>query len=209
MAIPNPLPKLSFRQLILVFFSVVVGGIIISVILGQQQLSQLKNNDANTSQALDGQLSSDVVSEDVTLTVTNGPAKQWELTAKTAVYDRTQTQAALGRVSGTFYGSDETPIATFTAPRGRYDDTTKAVTLLADDTQSAKVTGTDPETPMGLTAPKITWSSRNDLVTASGGALLHLGENLVSRGEQAEFTLDFTEVRLSGQAETLLAGSDD
>jgi LPS export ABC transporter protein LptC len=190
---------MSFRSLVLLFFGLLTVGIAASVMIGQQQLNSLNQSTPNNTNK-SGQLSSDIVSEDVTLTVTNGPAKQWELNASQAIYDRKQTQAELTTVSGTFYGSDGEPVAIYHSPNGHYDDTTKAVTLMGGATMESL----DKNNPTGLTAPEIEWSSRSDKVTARGGSILHMGENIQSRSEGAEFTLNFNNIRLIGSVETSL-----
>ncbi len=194
---------MSLRGLMLWFLGGVVSLVVLSMVLAKQQVATTQPETPNMDGTTTG-LEGDIISEDITLTVTNGPSKAWELNAKQAAYNRSQTEAELATVSGTFYNDDEQPVATFTAPKGHYSDKTKAVTLLED----VLITATDPENPATLKSPHITWSSKSDTITAQDGVEMVLANTLKSRGQKAQFTLDFSHVRLSGQTTTELVQDD-
>ncbi len=193
---------MTLRGVMLWFLGGVVSLVVLSMVLAKKQVATTQPipPTQGTQTALEG----DIISEDMTLTVTNGPSKAWELNAKQAAYNRSQTEADLATVTGTFYNDEQKAVATFTAPKGHYSDATKSVTLLED----VVITATDPDNPATLKSPHITWSSRSDKISAEEGVVMVLANTLKSRGQKAQFTLDFSHVRLTGNTTTEFLEND-
>lgn len=165
--------------------------------IAQYQLNSRNANNAEATAKNEGR--ADVVSEHVTLTVTEGAAKKWQLVVDTAVYNKHDGEAQLTGVTGEFYGPNGEAIAHFQSPRGLYNETTKSMTLL----DGATMRSVENKGAL-IQAPTLTWSTRSDRVTATGGVIATVAEGLQSRGQSAEFALDMTDVAFRGGVTTQL-----
>jgi hypothetical protein len=168
--------------------------------MAQYQLNIKNAADMETTASDQG--GSDVVSEHVTLTVTEGAAKKWQLVVDKAVYSKQGGEAKLAGVTGEFYGPSGDIVAHFQSPSGLYDEATKAMTLLGGATmRSAQEDGAL------IKAPTLRWSTRSDRVSATGGVVATVADGLTSKGQSAEFALDMTDVAFRGGVTTQLGAS--
>src|SRR6478609_1868647 len=71
----------------------------------------------------------EMLAHNVSFVVTEGQLKKWKITAETAKYNQSRTDADLTAVSGEFYDKDGKPTLQFMAPKGIYRSEAKAVTL--------------------------------------------------------------------------------
>ncbi|MDH4379445.1 MAG: LPS export ABC transporter periplasmic protein LptC [Vampirovibrionales bacterium] len=168
--------------------------------VAQYQLNSRHANNEEVASNNEGR--ADVVSEHVTLTVTEGVVKKWQLVVDTAVYNKHDGEAQLTGVTGEFYGASGEPIAHFQSPRGVYDETTKSMTLL----DGATMRSVENKGAL-IQAPTLKWSTRSDRVTATGGVVATVADGLQSRGQRAEFALDMTDVAFTGGVTTQLGAS--
>lgn len=137
----------------------------------------------------------DIIGENVTFTITELDRKKWELRVKRAVYDKDRSGARLEEVTGEFYNDEGQPVATFSAPKGKYTNEDKVVTL----THGVTVASID-EKGGKLKAPSMTWSSKSEQVMAEGGVELNMGGYATAKAEKCRFSLDFGSVSLMGSA---------
>lgn len=180
-------------------------GIVLALLaigVGSAWLAQYQLNNRNAlhqESARQNEGRADVVSEHVTLTVTEGAVKKWQLVVDTAVYNKQNGEAKLTGVTGEFYGPNGEAIAHFKAPRGLYNESTKSMILMDGATmQSVEDNGAL------IQAPTLKWSTRTDRVTATGGVIATVADGLQSRGQSAEFALDITDVSFTGGVTTQL-----
>lgn len=140
-----------------------------------------------------------VVGENVTFTITEGEVKRWEIKVKKAFYFPDHSGADLLDVYGHLFDDDGEITATFTAPKGVFDQKSQGI-----DLSGGVVVNGGGDEPATLKAPHLTWSPKKEKISADGGVELTRQGFGVSRADRCQFSMDFDFVALEGNAQTEL-----
>jgi LPS export ABC transporter protein LptC len=152
-------------------------------------------------------LSKAMVGQNVSFTISEGAKKAWTFQSKNVHYSEDALIATLDTVEGKFYAPSGRVTATFKAPAGTYDQAKKRIHLTGGVTVSEgegapKSSSTEQQS---LTSPNLTWASGIRTVVADGGVVLKHPNHSLSKADRCRFTLDFSEIRLEGHAQTQLS----
>ncbi len=134
--------------------------------------------------------------EAITLIETQAGQKKWVLKVQKIQYTQQNALAHLEGVSGTVYGDDQKVLFTVTSPAGEYTKKNSRVTL----TKGVRMVS--PSADIMITAPKMVWSSKNNVVKATGGITMIKKGLGSTRANEAVFLMDFSRVRFEGETLT-------
>lgn len=186
------------KKLLLTLFVLLLVGVVIAMMTANWQTQDAEKLKAAQQQAQEDK--SNITGEAVSFTVTEGEQKKWVIDAKEAVYFTDHSGATLKKVTGRFFDKTGKPVLSFTAPAGEYKTKdqqmklTGGVSVAAIKEKTAENTGND----FGLTAPNMAWSSRSNIVVASGGITMKQGKAGTSTAQRCQFALDLSSISLEG-----------
>lgn len=195
------------KRIFIALFILLLGAVFVAMIAANLQTHKSEKKQTVTQKE-------NVTGETVTFTVTEGAHKKWTINAKKAVYYTDNSGATLKDIEGTFFSDEGKPVMAFLAPDGKYVTKDHQVTLtggvqahtLKDAPQSLPDQGGETNADaVSLKAPKMSWSSRSNIVTAEGGVDMSHGASGKSQADRCRFTLDLSSISLDGHVKTAMS----
>lgn len=147
------------------------------------------------------QVKDQVKADEIVITETKDGQKFWEIYAQSSIYDADEDLLILKNVKGNFY-RDQKVAMSFIAPFGTYNEKTKKVKLTG---------GTDVVTSnkMRVFAKNISWTGSKDVIFADGDVKIKQTESLLTLSNKAEFSSNFSDIKIIGKTKTILYKNDD
>lgn len=138
--------------------------------------------------------------ETITLTETKDGNRKWVLKMKTIRYSKNNSVGDLDDVKGMVYGDNQKVLFMFEAPKGKYYKDDNRIVL----TNGARMLS--PSTKVLIEAKHMDWSADQKNVVASGGVEMKKKDFGMTRARKAEFAMDFSHIRFTGNATTVIGG---
>ena len=133
--------------------------------------------------------------KNIIVTETQEEKKYWEFYAKSGEYDSENTSVQLNNIIGNFYDKNEEVAVSFQSDKGKYDETSKKVTLNGNNLFVSK-NGSQ------LFADELIWQGSDKDILANGNVQYIQEGKIITKAQKAVFNSQLTNFKVIGKAST-------